>query len=78
VSGAVFDSLLPLEVAKAFSHPGYKLQNTIHWIKSISIEKEDIAKTGSFSQSKNVSLGHFKPIISKRFLNISANIFSTL
>jgi site-specific DNA-methyltransferase (adenine-specific) len=69
VSGAPFDSLLPLEVAKAFSDPGYKLQNTIHWIKSISIEKEDIAKTGSFSQSKNVSLGHFKLIISKRFLN---------
>lgn len=69
VSGAPSDSLLPLEVAKAFFDSGYKLQNTIHWIKSISIEKEDLAKTGSFSQSKNVSLGHFKPIISQRFLN---------
>ncbi|MGH9975561.1 MAG: DNA-methyltransferase, partial [Nitrososphaeraceae archaeon] len=69
VSGAPSDSLLPLEVAKAFFNSGYKLQNTIHWIKSISIEKEDLAKTGSFSQSKNVSLGHFKPIISQRFLN---------
>jgi site-specific DNA-methyltransferase (adenine-specific) len=69
VSGAPSDSLLPLEVAKAFFESGYKLQNTIHWIKSISIEKEDLAKTGSFSQSKNVSLGHFKPIISQRFLN---------
>ena len=69
VSGAPSDSLLPLEVAKAFFDSGYKLQNTIHWIKSISIEKEDLAKTGSFSPSKNVSLGHFKPIISERFLN---------
>ena len=69
VSGAPSDSLLPLEVAKAFFDSGYKLQNTIHWIKSISIEKEDLAKTGSFSQSENVSLGHFKPIISERFLN---------
>ena len=69
VSGAPSDSLLPLEVAKAFFDSGYKLQNTIHWIKSISIEKEDLAKTGSVSQSKNVSLGHFKPIISQRFLN---------
>ncbi|MFZ0697040.1 MAG: site-specific DNA-methyltransferase [Nitrososphaeraceae archaeon] len=69
VSGAPSDSLLPLEVAKAFFDSGYKLQNTIHWIKSISIEKQDLAKTGSFSQSKNVSLGHFKPIISQRFLN---------
>ena len=66
VSGAPSDSLLPLEV---FFDSGYKLQNTIHWIKSISIEKEDLAKTGSFSPSKNVSLGHFKPIISERFLN---------
>jgi site-specific DNA-methyltransferase (adenine-specific) len=69
LSGAPSDSLLPLEVAKAFFDSGYKLQNTIHWIKSISIEKEDLAKTGSFSPSKNVSLGHFKPIISERFLN---------
>ena len=69
VSGAPSDSLLPLEVAKAFFDSGYKLQNTIHWIKSISIEKEDLAKTGSFSPSKNISLGHFKPIISERFLN---------
>ena len=69
VSGAPSDSLLPLEVAKAFFDSGYKLQNTIHWIKSISIEKEDLAKTGSFSPSKNVSLGHFKPIMSERFLN---------
>jgi site-specific DNA-methyltransferase (adenine-specific) len=69
VSGAPSDSLLPLEVAKAFFDSGYKLQNTIHWIKSISIEKEDLAKTGSFSHSMNVSLGHFKPIISERFLN---------
>lgn len=69
VSGVPSDSLLPLEVAKAFFDSGYKLQNTIHWIKSISIEKEDLAKTGSFSPSENVSLGHFKPIISDRFLN---------
>jgi site-specific DNA-methyltransferase (adenine-specific) len=69
VSGAPSDSLLPLEVAKAFFDSGYKLQNTIHWIKSISIEKEDLAKKGSFPPSKNVSLGHFKPIISERFLN---------
>ncbi len=38
----------------------FVLQNTIHWIKSISIEEED----GAF-----VSRGHFKPISSRRFLN---------
>jgi site-specific DNA-methyltransferase (adenine-specific) len=69
VSGAPSDSLLPLEVAKVFVDSEYKLQNTIHWIKSISIEKDDLAKTGFFSSSESVSIGHFKPIMSGRFLN---------
>jgi len=38
----------------------FVLQNTIHWIKSISIEE----KNGQI-----VSRGHFKPISSRRFLN---------
>src|SRR5438445_4333145 len=37
----------------------FQLQNTIHWIKSISIDRPD--GTSSF--------GHFKPINSARFLN---------
>lgn len=69
VAGAPSDSMLPLEVAKGFSDSGYKLQNTIHWIKSISIEKQDLAKTGSQLFSESISIGHFKPILSERFLN---------
>jgi site-specific DNA-methyltransferase (adenine-specific) len=69
IAGAPSDSLLPLEVAKVFFDSGFKLQNTIHWIKSVSIEKEDLAKTWPFSPTQNISIGHFKPIISKRFLN---------
>ena len=38
----------------------FVLQNTIHWIKSITIEDRD---------SNVRSYGHFKPINSKRFLN---------
>jgi site-specific DNA-methyltransferase (adenine-specific) len=37
----------------------FQLQNTIHWIKSISIERDTEIK----------SYGHFKPINSRRFLN---------
>jgi len=37
----------------------FELQNTIHWIKAISIEKESEVR----------SYGHFKPINSQRFLN---------
>ncbi|PYI87368.1 MAG: site-specific DNA-methyltransferase [Verrucomicrobia bacterium] len=38
----------------------FVLQNTIHWVKSISIEE----KAGDI-----ISRGHFKPIRSRRFLN---------
>jgi len=37
----------------------FKLQNTIHWVKSISIDREN----------STMSCGHFKPINSQRFLN---------
>lgn len=40
--------------------PLFRLQNTIHWIKSITIETRD---------GGTVSAGHFKPINSRRFLN---------
>ncbi len=38
----------------------FVLQNTIHWIKSITIVDDD---------GENVSKGHFKPINSNRFIN---------
>ena len=46
------------DVAKTISK-FFQLQNTIHWIKSISIERD--AETKSY--------GHFKPINSPRYLN---------
>jgi site-specific DNA-methyltransferase (adenine-specific) len=54
--------MLPHQIAmKLTSAPdGLVLQNTIHWIKSITIEDRDAAIR---------SHGHFKPISSKRFLN---------
>ncbi len=50
------DELKAFEVAKQIS--GYlKLQNTVHWVKSIAIPEE------------NVNIGHFKPVNSNRYLN---------
>ena len=49
----------PFEVALALRDE-FSLQNTIHWIKSITVEPKD---------SEPVSAGHFKPINSKRFIN---------
>lgn len=45
----------------------FVLQNVIHWIKSIAIKKEDV---GNYpSMIADVAVGHFKPIVSSRFLN---------
>ncbi|MGD1837823.1 MAG: DNA methyltransferase [Nitrososphaeraceae archaeon] len=60
--------LLPFEIATRFEQVGYKLQNKIIWIKSISIDKEDVGKSNG-SISKDVSLGHFKPISSDCYLS---------
>jgi site-specific DNA-methyltransferase (adenine-specific) len=45
----------------------FQLQNVIHWIKSIAINKEDVGAYPNIVG--DVAVGHFKPIISKRFLN---------
>ncbi len=54
------DPLLPFEVVLRLARNLFRLQNTIHWVKSISIELE----TGN-----TFSKGHFKPINSRRYLN---------
>jgi site-specific DNA-methyltransferase (adenine-specific) len=66
INGTLSDPILPLDVVYKFEEAGYKLQNTIHWIKSISIEKEDIGKNNGIRD--DCSIGHFKPIVSERFL----------
>ena len=45
----------------------FELQNVIHWIKSISIEKKYTGNYGMITD--DVSIGHFKPIQSKRYVN---------
>jgi site-specific DNA-methyltransferase (adenine-specific) len=66
IGGTHSDSMLPFDVVKKFKDAGYKLQNPIHWIKSISIEKEDVGKSNG--KRHDYSVGHFKPIISERYL----------
>jgi site-specific DNA-methyltransferase (adenine-specific) len=45
----------------------FVLQNVIHWVKSIAINKQDVGKYPNIVG--DVAVGHFKPIISTRFLN---------
>jgi site-specific DNA-methyltransferase (adenine-specific) len=58
VSGAPSRPLLPHYLAIAFSEFAV-LQNTFHWIKSISIKKD----------GADISVGHFKPLSTKRYVN---------
>ncbi len=59
IGAAPSNPLLPHELMLRFRDL-FALQNTIHWIKSISIEDEN---------GELVSRGHFKPINSPRYLN---------
>jgi site-specific DNA-methyltransferase (adenine-specific) len=44
-----------------------ELQNTIHWIKSIAIDRD--AAGASVALDDDIAVGHYKPINSPRFLN---------
>ena len=52
--------LIPHELIVALKELGFVLQNTFHWIKSITVETKE---------GEQVSAGHFKPIHSERFVN---------
>ena len=60
------DPWTALDVAQAV-RPHLELQNIIHWVKSIAIEKA-LAGTRS-GLSDDLAVGHYKPINSGRFLN---------
>ena len=45
----------------------FELQNVIHWVKSIAIAKKDAGKYPAILDS--VAVGHYKPIMSKRYVN---------
>lgn len=60
------DPHVPFRVLKVLEQE-FVLQNVIHWIKAISIEK---ASAGNYPNLiDDVSVGHYKPINSTRFLN---------
>jgi site-specific DNA-methyltransferase (adenine-specific) len=62
------DPWTAFDVAQA-ARPHLHLQNTIHWIKSIAIEK---AAAGARAKLEDdLAVGHYKPINSKRFLHDS-------
>lgn len=55
-----------LDVAMAV-RPHLRLQNIIHWIKSIAIDRELAGAAAELP--RDLAVGHYKPINSERFLN---------
>src|SRR5207245_2817920 len=60
------DPWTALDVAQAV-RPHLRLQNIIHWVKSIAIERS--AAGASAGLTRDLAVGHYKPINSDRFLN---------
>ncbi len=63
LGAAPANPLMPHQLLLALTdgpEPLFVLQNTFHWIKSITVETK---------KGKSVSAGHFKPINSKRYVN---------
>jgi len=60
------DPWTPFDVAQA-ARPHLRLQNTIHWIKSIAIDRG--AAGAGAALTRDLNIGHYKPINSDRFVN---------
>lgn len=60
------DPWVPLEVAQQ-ARRYFKLQNTIHWVKSIAIDREAAGRAAGVD--RDLAVGHYKPINSDRFVN---------
>ena len=60
------DQWISWDVASAL-RKHFVLQNVIHWVKSIAIGKADVGNYQNITG--DIAVGHFKPIVSDRFLN---------
>jgi site-specific DNA-methyltransferase (adenine-specific) len=60
------DPWTALDVAQA-ARGHLKLQNIIHWVKSIAIDKSQAGAAANLA--RDLAVGHYKPINSSRFLN---------
>ena len=67
VSGKPSDPNVPFEVLATLIDRGFRLQNTIHWVKSIAIARSQAGECAGISG--DIVVGHYKPINSSRFLN---------
>lgn len=66
VGGSPTDPWLPLDVAQEIRQR-LVLQNVIHWVKSIAIERALAGRTPHLTG--DIAVGHYKPVPSPRFLH---------
>jgi site-specific DNA-methyltransferase (adenine-specific) len=66
IGGKPSDPWGPFEVLMKLRE-SFALQNVIHWVKSIAIQQEDVGRYPGITG--NVSVGHYKPINSPRYIN---------
>jgi len=66
VGGKPTDPWAALDIAQA-ARRHLTLQNTIHWIKSIAIDRDSAGAAASLDA--DLAVGHYKPINSDRFVN---------
>ncbi|RXE56108.1 modification methylase [Methanoculleus taiwanensis] len=66
VGGKPSDPWIPFDAVQRF-RPHYALQNVIHWVKSIAIEKADV---GNYDRiTGDIAVGHYQPVNSTRYLS---------
>jgi site-specific DNA-methyltransferase (adenine-specific) len=66
LAGSPKDPWLPWDVAREVAKT-FVLQNVIHWVKSIAIDRASAGRSANLSQ--DLALGHYKPVGSNRFLH---------
>jgi len=66
VGGRPGNPWIPWDVANRL-RAHFALQNVIHWVKSIAIDKREAGTPGG--QAGDIAVGHYKPITSPRFVH---------
>jgi site-specific DNA-methyltransferase (adenine-specific) len=66
VAGPPSDPWLPWDVARQVGEH-LRLQNVLHWVKSIVIEKAHVGRAAGLD--RDLAVGHYKPLHSERFVH---------
>lgn len=66
LSGSPKDPWIPWDVARIVQKE-FVLQNVIHWVKSIVIERAVVGQRSGLAQ--DLAVGHYKPVQSDRYLH---------